>query len=125
MISKFLFTVVAATCVLACGGVKESDPNHSTPAKDDVFYLDTPGGSGDSFGCNTTRVTYVYVTVKDHSFWVEIPTACNSAPQIYKGDPGPDMGDPYNYNEVSREEIVQAFELKWNLIQKSGKSQNL
>jgi len=59
-------------------------------------------------------VSMLHVVVDGHDFWVQLPTLCDSTPYIFKGDPGPDFGDPYDdrYGTVINEDIMDAFHAK-------------
>lgn len=105
--------------VLSAFACKESSQNSIS---NDVFYLDTPGGSNIP-GCYSKKITYVYVSVRGYNFWVEAPTECNDEPQIYKADSGRDMGELYTFKEVSKKDIIQAFQIKFDLIKKSDKKE--
>jgi hypothetical protein len=103
-------------CACASGCMAEVDPSaktdkQSTGPDPSLAYPAT--GSSLGYDCNVPD-NFVYLTVQGHSYWVRIPTACNSNPDIYKGDPGPDVGDPYdNKDPVSKEMIIQVFSEKY------------
>ncbi|SRR5579885_2392236 len=92
---KTLVTLLACLSLVACvANTDTHETNQSTPTQDSPGTLpDGPGSYG--FGCEG-HDTYTHLTVDGHSYWVHIPTLCNPNPDIYKGDPGPDMGDPYD-----------------------------
>ena len=105
--------VVLGVCFSLSACVAETESSESQEETEEV-------GSGEinlggnthkegGFGCDD--VSYIGVTVAGHHYWVQIPTLCDRRPYIYKGDPGPDRGDPYDDREgpVTREEILEKF----------------
>jgi hypothetical protein len=106
---KTLVALVACLSLCACVANTEShatDTSAGTPSNNGD-YGEYGHGGDEGYGCN--QASYVHVTVDGHDYWVQVPTLCNPNPDIYKGDPGPDMGDPFKDNEgpVTREQIVE------------------
>ncbi len=84
--------ICALLCLAGCSAAPDS--------KDDTFGSETSNstggydypGTGDRGGCGAYRVISVW---KDGERVPQLqPVLCNQGIQIFKGDPGPDRGDP-------------------------------
>jgi hypothetical protein len=104
-------SVFALLCVLAVGCAEAPLPSDE-PTEDEVVdkgdpvevYFDHYTG----YGCY--HVEYKSVVVFGHLYWVSIPSICNPQPYIFKGDPGPDKGNPWDDTDpVTKEEIMDKF----------------
>ena len=104
---KTLVTLLACLSLASCVANTDSsapDTSSSVPSDNGINLPDNGSGSA-GYGCD--RVDFVHVVVDGHAYWVQVPTLCNPNPDIYKGDPGPDEGDPYDTK--SNPETTQAI----------------
>lgn len=97
----------ACLCLGACAANTDSSDSETNQPVDSSSSGEYGWGHGgdEGFGCD--HVSYVHVVVNEHGYWVQIPTLCDPNPYIYKGDPGPDVGDPYDGREVTQEQIME------------------
>jgi hypothetical protein len=106
--------IVLGACLCLVGCTANTDSSES----EDTHPAESSSGSGEygwghggdeGFGCN--QISFIHVTVDGHAYWVQVPTLCDPNPYIYKGDPGPDEGDPYE-DEMNRSQIVEKLYAK-------------
>lgn len=109
-------TVFALMCLFVVGC--EVDPvvsqdktvGTSSPYEGDfpAFYEDHNTG----YACG--KVDYTPVYFEGHEYWVVIPIACNMHPDIFKGDPAPDMEGPWdnNIDPSIKENVWKAYNIK-------------
>lgn len=73
---------------------------------DDFDYDNHYSNDGPGYRCDP----YLYkVKVKDMTYFVSLPSLCNTKPYIFKGDPGPDMGEKYeDLDPILQEEVIRA-----------------
>jgi len=107
---NLLVVLGACLSLVACVAPVDSTETEAVVNQDDS---EEPYGGWDKpegpTGCNV--VSMLHVGVEGHDYWIQVPTFCDSRPYIFKGDPGPDFGDPYDdrYGPVANEDILDAF----------------
>ena len=110
---KLLFVLLGA-CLTACGAAPDfsesgGDNENEWSLGDHGSYGPWGHGGVGPAGCSQA-VSYLHIVVDGNEYWVAVPTFCAEAISIYKGDPGPDMGDPYEGDgPVTVEEILEKF----------------
>lgn len=111
---KTLVTLFACLSLVACVANTDTHESNgsSNPPSDNSINLPSDGPGSAGYGCNVA--SYVHVTVDGHGYWVQVPTLCDPSPYIFKGDPGPDLGDPYDdkVGPVTNEEIMEKLYAK-------------
>lgn len=89
---------------MACSAAPDSgDPStNSEASNDNLGGYDNPGTS-DNGGCRAYRVVTVWV---DGVATPQLqPVLCNQGINIFKGDPGPDRGDPNPWDNVIKNKV--------------------
>lgn len=112
---KNLLVVLSACLSLtACAVNTDSEPEETTVQNGNNGEYDGAWHQDEGpIGCD--RVSLIHVAIDGHDFWVQIPTLCDRRPYIFKGDPGPDIGDPYDdrYGPIPNEDILDSFHARF------------
>lgn len=101
---KTLITLMCI-CVFGCGSAPETI-EQATPSKaNDPAPVTYTNPSQIVSGCGS--VQYTVVMVEGVPTWVPRPMVCGLGPHVDKGDPAPDMGDPWETKLLTKEYHAQ------------------
>jgi|ERR1035437_1869122 hypothetical protein len=105
--------VLGIVCLLTACGTADPNPSPSTTKHDrptpmsdwnNGFNQDKGPGLCDSFSVYS-------VVVGGHTYLVSVKSPCDATRYVFKGDPGPDMGQPWDSRDtVSKEDILSVVE---------------
>lgn len=87
----------------------DSNPNSGLPVES--FWI------GDKGPVDCNQQSFVHVQYNGHDFWVQVPTMCDRIPYVFRGDPGPDFGNPIDNNNsimtneglITKEDVLGVF----------------
>lgn len=80
-------------CVLGCGSAPETIEQSAPHKTEDPTPVTYTNPSQSVTGCGSLQ--YTVTLVDGVPTWIPLPMVCGLGPHIDKGDPAPDMGDPW------------------------------
>lgn len=107
---NLLIVMTACLSLTACAMDTENNANDDSPLpQNNGVYLAGNHQDDGPVGCN--QVSFLHVILQGHEYWIQSPTLCDDQPYIFNGDPGPDVGDPYEdkFGPVAKEDILGAY----------------
>lgn len=113
LITLLIMALPLAGCIIA----QSSDEYKHVADNDNTSFISDlrwyPDNDGPGYHCDP----YVYqIKMNNHLYLVSVPSSCDSRPYIYKGDPGPDMGEELkNIDPIVQNEIIEMTIISYNL----------